>query len=147
MQLFTANIVNGGVNEKQGGATFFTNSLLNIDSVTQLKSKKWKHFFLGLPKDYCDGYHTDINENTARFWIKPDGLSDFFIFNGVVGDPANYVIEETYVQYGNKNIPYVFFIGKYNGTLKEIGTKDQLKLTNVYLNRYSSNGKLNNQNE
>ena len=146
MQLFTANIVNGGVNEKQGGATFFTNSLLNIKSVTELNSKLWKHFFLGLPKDYCDGYNIDINANTARFWIKPEGLSDFFIFNGGVGDPANYVIE-TDVQYGNKNIPYVFFIGKYNGTLKEIGTKDQLKLTNVYLNRYPSNGQLNNQNE
>ena len=145
VQLFTANIVNGGVNEKQGGATFFTNSLLNIDSVTQLNSKLWKHFFLGLPKDYCDGYNIDINANTARFWIKPEGLSDFFIFNGGVGDPANYVIE-TDVQYGNKNIPYIFIIGKYNGTLKEIGTKDQLKLTNVYLNRYTSNGQLNNQN-
>ncbi len=146
VQLFTANIVNGGVNEKQGGATFFTNSLLNIDSVTQLNSKLWKHFFLGLPKDYCDGYNININANTAKFWIKPEGLSDFFIFNGVIGDPANYVIE-TDVQYGNKNIPYVFFIGKYSGTLKEIGTKDQLKLTNVYLNRYPSNGQLNNQNE
>ena len=145
VQLFTANIVNGGVNEKQGGATFFTNSLLNIDSVTQLNSKLWKHFFLGLPKDYCDGYNIDINANTARFWIKPEGLSDFFIFNGGVGDPANYVIE-TDVQYGNKNIPYIFIIGKYSGTLKEIGTKDQLKLTNVYLNRYPSNGQLNNQN-
>ena len=146
MQLFTANIVNGKVNENPGGVTFFTNSLLNINSVTQLNSKLWKHFFLGLPKDYCDGYNTDINANTARFWIKPEGLSDFFIFNGGVGDPANYVIE-TDLQYGNKNIPYVFFIGKYSGTLKEIGTKDQLKLTNVYLNRYPSNGKLNNPNE
>ena len=146
VQLFTKNIVNGGVNEKQGGATFFTNSLLNINSVTQLNSKLWKHFFLGLPKDYCDGYNIDINANTARFWIRPFGQPSFSVFNGVDGDPANYVIE-TNVQYGNKNIPYIFIIGKYSGTLTDIGNNgDQLKIENVYLNRDSSNGQLNNQN-
>ena len=146
VQLFTKNIVNGGVNEKQGGATFFTNSLLNIDSVTQLNSKLWKHFFLGLPKDYCDGYNIDINANTARFWIRPFGQSSFSVFNGGVGDPANYIVE-TNVQYGNEQIPYIFIIGKYNGTLNDIGNNgDQLKIENFYLNRYPSNGQLNNQN-
>ena len=142
IQLFTANIVNGGVNENQGGATFFTNSLLNINSVTQLNSKLWKHFFLGLPKTYCNYDST----NKKLFWIRPFGQSSFSVFNGDNGDPANYIVE-TNVQYGNEQIPYVFFIGKYSGTLNDIGNNgDQLKIENVYLNRYPSNDQLNNKN-
>lgn len=143
MQLFTANIVNGGVNENQGGVTFFTNSLLNINSVTQLNSKLWKHFFIGLPENYCNYDST----NKQLFWIRPFGQSSFSVFNGDDGDPANYIVN-TNVQYGNEQIPYVFFIGKYSGTLNDIGDDgDQLKIENVYLNRDPSEGQLNNQNK